>query len=290
MGKLVRLQGLKRAIFSGARREARMRSNVETRRCGCGVILGLREGCQRCADAARAKLHARGVGKLECRRGYSDYGNGTWLPEAAQDEARTQRAHEALFGVQQSTRPNELHGTMVTEDNIRDAMRAVYGEKSLQLFDAAKACQERAAPDPRTKAGSSPLSQACAAAEEARRLTGVVPYAVATPRPERDMLYWQESRRIDWLSPPTEPVVIPQHRCYWERCGDGPADAGYVQVLRDKCWWSWRVVGGVIVFDEAERMVREHDGRKAGGEKHEPPAVGAEVSYEPENARWVRLA
>lgn len=38
-----------------------MRNNVETRRCGCGQFLGLREGCQRCADAARAKLHAAGV-------------------------------------------------------------------------------------------------------------------------------------------------------------------------------------------------------------------------------------
>lgn len=51
-----------------------MRSKTEARRCGCGAILSLREGCKRCADQARARLHAGGVAKAE--RPGQPYDNG----------------------------------------------------------------------------------------------------------------------------------------------------------------------------------------------------------------------
>jgi hypothetical protein len=61
--------------------------DVFKRTCGCGQVIGLREGCQRCADAARARLHAEGKGS--CERGglicltQTAYDNGTYVPETS---------------------------------------------------------------------------------------------------------------------------------------------------------------------------------------------------------------
>lgn len=58
-----------------------MRSNVETKRCNCGAILALREGCKACADRKRAELHARGVCNAERPR--QPYDNGKHQGNAA---------------------------------------------------------------------------------------------------------------------------------------------------------------------------------------------------------------
>jgi hypothetical protein len=39
--------------------------DLSKRRCGCGLILGVRESCAKCTAAQRARLHAGGVGHME---------------------------------------------------------------------------------------------------------------------------------------------------------------------------------------------------------------------------------
>lgn len=54
-----------------------MRSNVETRMCkACNAPLALRESCARCADKARARLHAEGKAGKE-RKSWQAYDNGS---------------------------------------------------------------------------------------------------------------------------------------------------------------------------------------------------------------------
>lgn len=94
-----------------------MRSNVEQRRCGCGNIIGLRESCARCADKARARLHAERVGHREGWRSYR--GDGSSLDEPLQKPTVGNRPawigeqSDGLPGVDKSLRNNQVYAVQL---------------------------------------------------------------------------------------------------------------------------------------------------------------------------------
>jgi hypothetical protein len=58
-----------------------MRSSIESRRCGCNAIIGLRESCSVCTSRRRAELHASGVASFDGSLAERVYAKP--IPEAA---------------------------------------------------------------------------------------------------------------------------------------------------------------------------------------------------------------
>lgn len=196
-----------------------MPSNVETKRCGCGAILRARQSCERCASAARARLHAAGVAKSE-KKSWQAYDNGNevgqWFIPGFHDKQPATDAppahRRALDKLNDAVRSGELvlresvkqriaeleqigklRVSSTPEPRADDCMcghcrvrRLEPGWQMVPPRQRVRCELERSGklfaaytPDPRTSAGGTSLTLVVSVAKEAHRLTGMAPYAVA---------------------------------------------------------------------------------------------------------------
>ncbi len=252
-------------------------------RCrACGAILRARQSCERCATAARARLHAAGVARYDATTPMLEPpGAPQWYWGV--DPARSDTTAVAVAR-------RESGGTLVIDEvasyNARHQRELERAVDFLTGLDATTRNKAMPTPDRPTRAGTTLLSQVSAAAAEAHRRTGVVPWAVATPqKPERDQFVWEDARRDafdgSWRS----------YACLWRGC-QPPAEGGnggWVFLhAADEPGWRWRVSpNGAVVFDveapsSAEDAAWErHQARKTWrGARTRPPPLGAEVPWE----------
>jgi hypothetical protein len=119
------------------------------------------------------------------------------------------------------------------------------------------------------------------AAEQAHRLTGRVPYAVVTPQPEGDTVYWVmdgKAHQCHWVGGAERSVVM-DGRVSVES-GTQPGVLGFVRPLPrppSERFCGPPTPGQVAEHDQLWRRVRARIEELTT--KHEPPAVGAEVDY-----------
>jgi hypothetical protein len=109
-----------------------MRAKHEWRTCGCGQQIRLRESCKRCADAARARLHAEGF----CRRDGTGQPYDCGKPPLGPRPAWARLKLPSGRAVSVTPAPGVdvvldevamYKPPTVTHEQMRDAVRHVYG-------------------------------------------------------------------------------------------------------------------------------------------------------------------
>jgi hypothetical protein len=195
-----------------------MRSNMECRRCGCGSILSLRESCARCADKRRAELHASGLGSVERPR--QSYDNGQ---------------HQGNATLYKKPRTGE-----------RPAWLDAGGINS--VVRGAGTLRDGTPPYQRSE-----LSLAAEAAEAWRKLTGSVPYAVATPNADMPEICWPAMKdpmafSLELLTAAVPVHTLPKnHKCRWLPCA--PISGGWVFPAAQEQGVRFRLAGGEVSFE-----------------------------------------
>jgi hypothetical protein len=195
-----------------------MRSNVEWRRCPCGNLVGLRESCARCADKRRAELHASGLCNAERPR--QPYDNGQ---------------HQGNAALYKKPRTGE-RPAWLDDGGINSVIRG------------AGTSRDGTPPYQRSE-----LSLAAEAAEAWRKLTGSVPYAVATPNADMPEICWPAMKEpmafsLELLTAAVPVHTLPKnHKCRWLPCA--PISGGWVFPAAQEQGVRFRLAGGEVSFE-----------------------------------------